>query len=129
MGVSLIHLKDGRVQLVQHATQVRKEMLSCAHWKILPANSWDMERVVAILNVTRLDFNLISPRAQVRGFVTVAEPYSGCSEITNDEYVRGHIALLQRGQCMFAEKARHIQKAAFAVAFYNEGPSHETSST
>lgn len=23
MGVSLIHLKDGRVQLVQHATQVR----------------------------------------------------------------------------------------------------------
>lgn len=49
--------------------------------------------------------------AQVRGFVTVAEPYSGCSEITNAEYVQGHIALLQRGQCMFAEKARHIQKA------------------
>lgn len=48
---------------------------------------------------------------QVRGFVTVAEPYSGCSEITNAEYVQGHIALLQRGQCMFAEKARHIQKA------------------
>lgn len=43
--------------------------------------------------------------------MTVAEPYSGCSEITNPEYVRGHIALLQRGQCMFAEKARHIQKA------------------
>lgn len=37
MGVSLIHLKDGRVQLVQHATQVRKEMLSCGDWKILPA--------------------------------------------------------------------------------------------
>lgn len=50
-------------------------------------------------------------RVQVRGFVTVAEPYSGCSEITNAEYVQGHIALLQRGQCMFAEKARHIQKA------------------
>lgn len=48
---------------------------------------------------------------QVRGFVTVAEPYSGCTEITNSEYVQGHIALLQRGQCMFAEKARHIQKA------------------
>lgn len=48
---------------------------------------------------------------QVRGFITVAEPYSGCAEITNAEYVRGHIALLQRGQCMFAEKARHIQKA------------------
>lgn len=43
--------------------------------------------------------------------MTVAEPYSGCTEITNAEYVQGHIALLQRGQCMFAEKARHIQKA------------------
>lgn len=43
--------------------------------------------------------------------MTVAEPYSGCSEITNADYVQGHIALLQRGQCMFAEKARHIQKA------------------
>lgn len=41
----------------------------------------------------------------------MAEPYSGCTEITNAEYVRGHIALLQRGQCMFAEKARHIQQA------------------
>lgn len=28
MGVSLIHLKDGRVQLVQHATQVVKLGLS-----------------------------------------------------------------------------------------------------
>lgn len=27
MGVSLIHLKDGRVQLVQHAVQVRPEVL------------------------------------------------------------------------------------------------------
>ena len=43
--------------------------------------------------------------------MTVAEPYSGCSEITNADYIQGHIALLQRGQCMFAEKARHIQKA------------------
>lgn len=53
----------------------------------------------------------LSSCVQVRGFVTVAEPYSGCTEITNAEYVQGHIALLQRGQCMFAEKARHIQKA------------------
>lgn len=27
MGVSLIHLKDGRVQLVQHAVQVRPDYL------------------------------------------------------------------------------------------------------
>ncbi len=43
--------------------------------------------------------------------MTVAEPYNGCSELSNGEIVAGRIALLQRGQCMFAEKARHIQKA------------------
>ena len=43
--------------------------------------------------------------------MTVAEPYSGCAELTNGDIVQGRIALLQRGQCMFAEKARHIQRA------------------
>lgn len=47
----------------------------------------------------------------MRGFVTIAEPYNGCSVLSNGEIVAGRIALLQRGQCMFAEKARHIQKA------------------
>uniref|UniRef100_A0A667X6I5 alpha-1,2-Mannosidase n=1 Tax=Myripristis murdjan TaxID=586833 RepID=A0A667X6I5_9TELE len=65
----------------------------------------------------------------VRGFVTVAEPYSGCSELANAEYVQGRIALLQRGQCMFAEKARHIQKAGAIggiVIDDNEGSSSDT---
>lgn len=39
------------------------------------------------------------------------KPYNGCSEITNPEAVKEKIALMQRGQCMFAEKARNIQKA------------------
>lgn len=43
--------------------------------------------------------------------MVVAEPYSGCAELTNAALVAGRIALLQRGQCMFAEKARNIQKA------------------
>uniref|UniRef100_A0A3Q3D958 alpha-1,2-Mannosidase n=1 Tax=Hippocampus comes TaxID=109280 RepID=A0A3Q3D958_HIPCM len=70
----------------------------------------------------------VSPIAAEDG-VRFMQPYSGCSEITNDEYVRGHIALLQRGQCMFAEKARHIQKAGAIggiVVDDNEGSSSDT---
>lgn len=48
---------------------------------------------------------------QTRGFVVTIKPYNGCSEITNPEAVKEKIALMQRGQCMFAEKARNIQKA------------------
>lgn len=48
---------------------------------------------------------------QTRGFVASSKPYNGCSELTNPEAVMGKIALIQRGQCMFAEKARNIQNA------------------
>lgn len=35
MGVSLIHLKDGRVQLVQHAVQVRPDSTFFEHFSLL----------------------------------------------------------------------------------------------
>lgn len=35
MGVSLIHLKDGRVQLVQHANQVKLLLCFC-YWSLAP---------------------------------------------------------------------------------------------
>lgn len=63
------------------------------------------------MNISHDLFCVFLVLPQVRGFVTVTEPYNGCSELTNGEIVAGRIALLQRGQCMFAEKARHIQKA------------------
>lgn len=187
MGVSLIHLKDGRVQLVQHASQVSSSGEAGSDWSTLSqvCQSSVFDALVLLQAVSSVaaedgvrfmqemmelssqqqkeqlppraiqiishpffgrvvltagpaqfgtdlsksatgvslgeDLNetaaqraptpLCSSCMQVRGFITVAEPYSGCSDITNAEYVQGHIALLQRGQCMFAEKARHIQKA------------------
>ncbi|XP_051929675.1 ER degradation-enhancing alpha-mannosidase-like protein 3 isoform X2 [Hippocampus zosterae] len=150
MGVSLIHLKDGRVQLVQHATQAvspiaaedgvrfmqeMMELSSQQQKEQLPPRAIQIVshpffgRVVLTAGPAQFGTDLSKSSTGVRGFVTVAEPYSGCSEITNGEYVRGHIALLQRGQCMFAEKARHIQKAGAIggiVVDDNEGSSSDT---
>ncbi|PIO40711.1 hypothetical protein AB205_0201590, partial [Aquarana catesbeiana] len=64
-----------------------------------------------------------------RGFVAKAEPYSGCSEITNSENIKGRIALMHRGQCMFAEKARNVQKSGAIggiVIDDNDGSSSDT---
>uniref|UniRef100_A0AAR2LD28 alpha-1,2-Mannosidase n=1 Tax=Pygocentrus nattereri TaxID=42514 RepID=A0AAR2LD28_PYGNA len=61
--------------------------------------------------------------------VSRSKPYTGCSELSNAEFVAGRIALLQRGQCMFAEKARNIQKAGAIggiVIDDNEGSSSDT---
>eukprot|EP00064_Thunnus_orientalis_P011410 superscaffoldBa00001646_g11441 len=150
MGVSLIHLKDGRVQLVQHATQAvsavaaedgvrfmqeMMELSSQQQKEQLPPRAIQIVshpffgRVVLTAGPAQFGTDLSKSSTGVRGFVTVAEPYSGCTEITNADYVQGHIALLQRGQCMFAEKARHIQKAGAIggiVIDDNEGSSSDT---
>uniref|UniRef100_A0A8C8J660 alpha-1,2-Mannosidase n=1 Tax=Oncorhynchus tshawytscha TaxID=74940 RepID=A0A8C8J660_ONCTS len=132
MGVSLIHLKDGRVQLVQHATQAvsavaaedgmrfmqeMMELSSQQQKEQLPPRAVQIishpffGRVVLTAGPAQFGTDLSKSITGVRGFVTVAEPYSGCAELSNAAFVQGRIALLQRGQCMFAEKARHIMKA------------------
>uniref|UniRef100_A0A4W4GHK6 alpha-1,2-Mannosidase n=1 Tax=Electrophorus electricus TaxID=8005 RepID=A0A4W4GHK6_ELEEL len=150
MGVSLIHLKDGRVQLVQHASQAvsavaaedgmrfmqeMMELSSQQQKEQLPPRAVQiishpfLGRVVLTAGPAQFGMDLSKSSLGVRGFVAVVEPYSGCSELTNAEFVAGRIALLQRGQCMFAEKARHIQKAGAIggiVIDDNEGSSSDT---
>ncbi|XP_018324455.1 ER degradation-enhancing alpha-mannosidase-like protein 3 isoform X2 [Agrilus planipennis] len=43
------------------------------------------------------------------------EPFRACSEISFPDHVRGKIAIIERGGCMFVDKARRVQKAG-AVA-------------
>ncbi|XP_058246552.1 ER degradation-enhancing alpha-mannosidase-like protein 3 isoform X2 [Hemibagrus wyckioides] len=150
MGVTLIHLKDGRVQLVQHAAQAvsavaaedgmrfmqeMMELSSQQQKEQLPPRAVQIishpffGRVVLTAGPAQFGTDLSKTNLGVRGFVTVAEPYSGCAELTNGEFVAGRIALLQRGQCMFAEKARNIQKAGAIggiVIDDNEGSSSDT---
>uniref|UniRef100_A0A672L7W6 alpha-1,2-Mannosidase n=1 Tax=Sinocyclocheilus grahami TaxID=75366 RepID=A0A672L7W6_SINGR len=150
MGVSLIHLKDGRVQLVQHATQAvsaiaaedgmrfmqeMMELSSQQQKEQLPPRAVQIVshpyfgRVVLTAGPAQFGLDLSKSSSGMRGFVTVAEPYNGCSELSNGEIVAGRIALLQRGQCMFAEKARHIHKAGAIggiVIDDNEGSSSDT---
>uniref|UniRef100_A0A8C5MFU3 alpha-1,2-Mannosidase n=1 Tax=Leptobrachium leishanense TaxID=445787 RepID=A0A8C5MFU3_9ANUR len=147
MGVSLIHLKDGRVQLVQHANQAAssvdaedglrfmQEMIELSSQQQkeqqLPPRAVQIVshpfygRVVLTAGPAQfgLDLNI------ARGFVARTDPYSGCSDIANPEALRGRIALMQRGQCMFAEKARNVQKSGAIggiVIDDNDGSSSDT---
>lgn len=50
-----------------------------------------------------------------------ASPYTACGPIDNSVDLKGHIALALRGDCMFAVKARWLQKAeAIGVIFIGE---------
>uniref|UniRef100_A0A2K6KNK0 alpha-1,2-Mannosidase n=1 Tax=Rhinopithecus bieti TaxID=61621 RepID=A0A2K6KNK0_RHIBE len=150
MGVSLIHLKDGRVQLVQHAIQAAssidaedglrfmQEMIELSSQQQkeqqLPPRAVQIVshpffgRVVLTAGPAQFGLDL-SRHKETRGFVASSKPYNGCSELTNPEAVMGKIALIQRGQCMFAEKARNIQNAGAIggiVIDDNEGSSSDT---
>lgn len=46
----------------------------------------------------------------------IAEPSKACSPITNIEEVKGKIAIVQRGDCMFVEKVRFF--SSFASIWY-----------
>ncbi|XP_036891161.1 ER degradation-enhancing alpha-mannosidase-like protein 3 isoform X1 [Sturnira hondurensis] len=150
MGVSLIHLKDGRVQLVQHAIQAAssidaedglrfmQEMIELSSQQQkeqqLPPRAVQIVshpffgRVVLTAGPAQFGLDLAKHK-ETRGFVASSKPYNGCSELTNPEAVMGKIALIQRGQCMFAEKARNIQNAGAIggiVIDDNEGSSSDT---
>uniref|UniRef100_A0A8C3A240 alpha-1,2-Mannosidase n=1 Tax=Cyclopterus lumpus TaxID=8103 RepID=A0A8C3A240_CYCLU len=128
--VSAVAAEDGvrfMQEMMELSSQQQKEQLPPRAIQIVSHPF--LGRVVLTAGPAQFGIDLSKSSTGVRGFVTVAEPYSGCTEITNAEYVQGHIALLQRGQCMFAEKARHIQKAGAIggiVIDDNEGSSSDT---
>uniref|UniRef100_A0A8C9Y7E4 alpha-1,2-Mannosidase n=1 Tax=Sander lucioperca TaxID=283035 RepID=A0A8C9Y7E4_SANLU len=130
--VSAVAAEDGvrfMQEMMELSSQQQKEQLPPRAIQIVSHPFFG--RVVLTAGPAQFGTDLSKSSTGVSGlcFVTVAEPYSGCAEITNAEYVRGHIALLQRGQCMFAEKARHIQKAGAIggiVIDDNEGSSSDT---
>ncbi|KAG9351265.1 hypothetical protein JZ751_025157, partial [Albula glossodonta] len=86
-------------------------------------------RVVLTAGPAQFGMDLSKISIGVQGYLAMAEPYSGCTEQANADLLAGRIALLQRGQCMFAEKARHIQRAGAIggiVIDDSEGSSSDT---
>lgn len=47
--------------------------------------------------------------------MVLSDPVSGCKQLNNPEVVAGNIAVIDRGSCMFVDKARNLE-AAGAIA-------------
>ncbi|XP_038063817.1 ER degradation-enhancing alpha-mannosidase-like protein 3 [Patiria miniata] len=132
MGISLMTMKDGRVQLMHSAAQAAttedaedgmlfmQEMIELS--KTQQAEVEYQPRVVQILSPTFLSgvtatagpaqFGLdLTGHEGVPGAVVMVDPLTACVEPKNKEELRGKIALLQRGDCMFIDKGKVIEKA------------------
>lgn len=57
----------------------------------------------------------------MKGSIVKTSPYTACDPIHNAGELKGRIALVLRGDCMFAAKARRLQEAgATGVIFIGE---------
>ncbi|XP_072421646.1 ER degradation-enhancing alpha-mannosidase-like protein 3 isoform X1 [Chiloscyllium punctatum] len=151
MGFSIVSTNDGRIQLThtpdqatssqsgQHGlkffaeiielaqAQARGEMTSFAVQIISPPF---LGQVVLAAGPAHFGMDLSKQEHGVKGTLMKAIPYTACLDVTNSEQVHGKIVLAQRGDCMFANKARNLQRAGAigAVIIDNvEGSSSDSS--
>lgn len=137
MGISIMSLDDGRVQLVhafgnaasstdaEEGLLFMQEMVELS--KTYTPQMETMQQAVSFTNSNTKKLTVIPagpahfgkilrlPTDRITAKLSIALPIRGCQTMNWPEMVRGRILILERGDCMFVEKARRIQKAG-AVA-------------
>lgn len=46
----------------------------------------------------------LKQKPAITGLLQILDPFKGCTSITNGDRIRGKIAILERGDCMFIDK-------------------------
>ncbi|GLH04276.1 Mannosyl-oligosaccharide alpha-1,2-mannosidase IA [Gryllus bimaculatus] len=135
MGISILTLADGRLQLLHTVANAKstadaeegllfiQEMIelskSQAHQPDAPpqavhfktTNAAGAEQTV-VINAGPAHFGQeLRGNNKVTGRLTVADPLRACSDLINPERLKKRIVIMERGDCMFVDKARRIQKA------------------
>ncbi|XP_021917509.1 ER degradation-enhancing alpha-mannosidase-like protein 3 isoform X2 [Zootermopsis nevadensis] len=135
MGISILTLPDGRVQLLHTFANARtptdaeegllfmQEMVELAKMQsqqpdtpqavaFMVQSAGGVEDKQVVISAGPAHFGReLRGTDQVKGRIGVADPLRLCGDLLNPEHVRGRIAIMERGDCMFIEKARRIQKA------------------
>ncbi|CAD5110744.1 DgyrCDS114 [Dimorphilus gyrociliatus] len=154
MGVKLVTMKDGRVQLVHSMVdadspkQAQDGLLFMQEMIEMTKNSQDQgnlqePRIVQFLSSPFLGHKVLNGgpaqfgkdlkelgQNGIEGELAKAEPYKGCSSLTNTKEVYNKIVIVERGACMFIDKARNLQAAGASggiVIDDTPGSSRETS--
>ncbi|XP_063228642.1 ER degradation-enhancing alpha-mannosidase-like protein 3 isoform X2 [Bacillus rossius redtenbacheri] len=135
MGITIMTLPDGRVQLLHSHANARsssdaeegllfmQEMVELSKAQTQQAET--QPQAVVFRNSENHDVVITAGPAhfghelkdseKVTGRVGVAEPLKACTDLANAERLRGRIVVVERGDCMFVDKARRLEQAG-AVA-------------
>nr|XP_045621161.1 ER degradation-enhancing alpha-mannosidase-like protein 3 [Procambarus clarkii] len=132
MGITIMALPDGRVQLLHTSSNAKssddaeegllfmQEMIELS--KLQQEQPDNPPRVVSFLHVVNghststiiqagpAQFGLdLKGDVQVNGPVVKAAPLRACEQLTNEGEIQGKIVIIERGDCMFIEKARRLE--------------------
>ncbi|XP_036357879.1 ER degradation-enhancing alpha-mannosidase-like protein 3 isoform X2 [Octopus sinensis] len=151
MGIRLMTMSDGRIQLLHTASEAASPMDAEDGMKFMQEmiefsknqhNEAQHEPLlVQILSPNVDDVSVLSAgpaqfgynlknSSPIQGQLMLAEPYKACTPLTNTRNIKGNIAILERGECMFIEKATNVEMAGAVggiVIDHNEGTSSESS--
>merc|ERR1719273_1155932 len=130
MGINIISLPDGRVQLLHTLANAKtpedgeegllfmQEMIELSkHQSDLPATQakvvkYDLGTTTQMIFAGPAQFGReLLNGFSVSGQLIVAEPIKACSISENAKEFWGKIVLVERGDCMFVEKARILEKS------------------
>ncbi|XP_074655390.1 ER degradation-enhancing alpha-mannosidase-like protein 3 [Tubulanus polymorphus] len=152
MGIRLATMPDGRVQLIHTASEAAtpedaedgmafmQEMIELS--KMQPATPEANEpRIVQLISQPYFGAIVLQAGPAQFGYelknglgveaqIIVADPYNACDKLANVNQVFGKIVVVERGSCLFVDKARRIQAAggvAGVVIDNNKGTSSSTS--
>ncbi|XP_013410310.1 ER degradation-enhancing alpha-mannosidase-like protein 3 isoform X4 [Lingula anatina] len=130
MGIRLATMSDGRVQLLHTASEAASSeeaeegMLFMQEMiELSKAQQTDIQQEPRVVQLMSPPYNgkvvLSAGPAQfgkkltnlpgLRAQVAVADPFKACTSPTNAAQLKGKIVIMERGDCMFIDKARLLQ--------------------
>ncbi|GFV96223.1 ER degradation-enhancing alpha-mannosidase-like protein 3 [Trichonephila clavipes] len=142
MGITVLKLSDGRIQMIHNVSMAESSdraqegimfMQELVEQSRAPHYIEEYQTVYyytpeaknrKILQACPAKFGKdIRGKSPIEANLKVAQPFKACSDIQNPDELKGRIAVVKRGSCMFIEKARNLEKAgAIATIVIDSAP-------
>ncbi|GIY24115.1 hypothetical protein CDAR_579061 [Caerostris darwini] len=129
MGITVIKLSDGRIQMIHNVSLADSAeraqegimfMQELVEQSKAPHYMEEYQTVYyympdtknrKLLQACPAKFGMdVRGKVPIESNLKIAQPMKACSEIQNGNELKGKIAIVKRGSCMFIEKARNVQE-------------------
>lgn len=72
---------------------------------------------------------VLTGNKKVTAETVIVQPFKGCTDLNAPDEIKGKIAIVERGDCMFVDKARKVQKAGAVGAIIIDNVSGSTATS